>query len=52
MADPNLRPSSAHNSNYWTTNYGAPVWNNNSSLSVGQRGPLLLEVCARGSFVA
>ncbi|XP_061347776.1 catalase-4-like [Gastrolobium bilobum] len=37
------RPSSAFNSPFWTTNYGAPVWNNNSSLSVGSRGPILLE---------
>ena len=36
-------PSSAHDSRHWTTNQGAPVWNNNSSLSVGERGPLLLE---------
>ncbi|KAJ8765520.1 hypothetical protein K2173_014642 [Erythroxylum novogranatense] len=28
------RPSSAYNSPYWTTNVGAPVWNNNSSLLV------------------
>jgi catalase len=26
-----------------TTNTGAPVWNNNSSLTVGDRGPVLLE---------
>lgn len=31
-------PSSAHNSPYWTTNSGAPVWNNNSSVTVGARG--------------
>ncbi|KAG6545799.1 hypothetical protein Mapa_012760 [Marchantia paleacea] len=36
-------PSSKHNSPYWTTNSGAPVWNNNSSLTVGPRGPVLLE---------
>jgi catalase len=37
------RPSSAHNSTHWTTNSGAPVWNNNNSLTVGTRGPILLE---------
>ncbi|XP_059590679.1 catalase isozyme 1 isoform X1 [Vitis vinifera] len=37
------RPSSAYNSPFWTTNSGAPVWNNNSSLTVGPRGPILLE---------
>jgi catalase len=37
------RPSSAHNTPFWTTNSGAPVWNNNSSLTVGSRGPILLE---------
>ena len=31
-------PSSHHDSNYWTTNSGMPVWNNNSSLTVGTRG--------------
>ncbi|KAJ0087050.1 hypothetical protein Patl1_09392 [Pistacia atlantica] len=36
-------PSSAHNSTYFTTNSGAPVFNNNSSLTVGPRGPILLE---------
>ncbi|BDA50585.1 Catalase [Coccomyxa sp. Obi] len=36
-------PSSHHDSPYFTTNSGAPVWNNNSSLTVGQRGPILLE---------
>ncbi|KAE8695890.1 Nucleotide-sugar transporter family protein [Hibiscus syriacus] len=36
------RPSSAFNSPFWT-NSGAPVWNNNSSLTVGARGPILLE---------
>ncbi|GIL51758.1 hypothetical protein Vafri_7681 [Volvox africanus] len=38
-----VRPSSAYNSPYWTTNSGAPVWNNNNSLTVGSRGPILLE---------
>ncbi|GKV21914.1 hypothetical protein SLEP1_g31840 [Rubroshorea leprosula] len=38
-----VRPSSAHNSPFFTTNFGASVWNNNSSLTVGSRGPILLE---------
>mmetsp|Transcript_15125 Transcript_15125/g.37688 ORF Transcript_15125/g.37688 Transcript_15125/m.37688 type:complete len:493 (-) Transcript_15125:784-2262(-) len=38
-----FRPSSSANSVHWTTNSGAPVWNNNSSLTVGPRGPILLE---------
>lgn len=38
-----VRPSSAYNAPYWTTNAGAPVWNNNSSVTVGSRGPVLLE---------
>ncbi|KAG0460748.1 hypothetical protein HPP92_021045 [Vanilla planifolia] len=37
------RPSSAYNSQFWTTNSGAPVWCNSSSLTVGARGPILLE---------
>ncbi|XP_042376220.1 catalase isozyme 2-like [Zingiber officinale] len=37
------RPSSHYSSPFWTTNSGAPVWNNNSSLTVGIRGPILLE---------
>ncbi|KAK9867389.1 hypothetical protein WJX84_006506 [Apatococcus fuscideae] len=37
------RPSSAYNSTHWTTNSGAPVWNNNHSVTVGARGPVLLE---------
>ncbi|XP_065880766.1 catalase isozyme 1-like [Euphorbia lathyris] len=36
-------PSSRFDTPFWTTNYGAPVWNNNSSLTVGRRGPILLE---------
>ena len=32
------RPSSAYDSPYWTTNAGAPVWNNNNSVTVGSRG--------------
>lgn len=38
-----LRPDSANDSRHWTTNGGAPVWNNISSLTVGERGPVLLE---------
>lgn len=41
--DSKMRPNSAFDSPYWTTNSGAPVWNNNSSLTVGERGPILLE---------
>ncbi|XP_060199949.1 catalase isozyme 3 [Lycium barbarum] len=37
------RPSSAANSAFMTTNSGAPVYNNNSSMTVGPRGPVLLE---------
>ncbi|KAI4977347.1 hypothetical protein ZWY2020_057259 [Hordeum vulgare] len=37
------RPTSGANSAYWTTNSGAPVWNNNNALTVGHRGPILLE---------
>jgi len=37
------RPSSQYDTPFWTTNTGAPVWNNNSSLTVGARGPVLLE---------
>jgi hypothetical protein len=33
-----FRPSSAYDSPYWTTNAGAPVYNNDSSLTVGSRG--------------
>lgn len=40
---PQHRPSSSFNPPYWTTNAGAPVWNNNNSLTVGTRGPILLE---------
>lgn len=43
MADAKLRPSSQFDTPYWTTNSGAPVWNNNNSLTVGSRGPILLE---------
>ncbi|CDY52649.1 BnaAnng11640D [Brassica napus] len=37
------RPASSYNSPFFTTNSGAPVWNNNSSMTVGPRGPILLE---------
>lgn len=40
-----FRPSSNYNSPFWTTNSGAPVWNNNASFTVGSRGnwrPLFL----------
>eukprot|EP00891_Asterochloris_glomerata_P000316 jgi/Astpho2/316/Aster-02200 len=37
------RPSSAYDAPYWTTNTGMPIWNNNQSLTVGARGPVLLE---------
>uniref|UniRef100_A0A0D9VP56 Uncharacterized protein n=1 Tax=Leersia perrieri TaxID=77586 RepID=A0A0D9VP56_9ORYZ len=32
------RPSSSFNGPLWSTNSGAPVWNNNNSLTVGSRG--------------
>ncbi|KAL0686858.1 hypothetical protein Bca4012_086535 [Brassica carinata] len=32
------RPASSYNSPFFTTNSGAPVWNNNSSMTVGPRG--------------
>ncbi|KAM7513996.1 hypothetical protein LguiA_003579 [Lonicera macranthoides] len=38
-----FRPSSSYNSPFWTTNTGVPVYNNESSLTVGTRGPVLLE---------
>ncbi|XP_010536468.1 PREDICTED: catalase-3-like [Tarenaya hassleriana] len=38
-----FRPSSSHDTPYYTTNGGAPVYNNISSLTVGTRGPILLE---------
>nr|AKA94107.1 catalase [Ulva prolifera] len=43
MHSDKLRPESANDSRHWTTNGGAPVWNNISSLTVGERGPVLLE---------
>lgn len=36
-----IRPSPVH----LQTNYGAPVWNGTSSLTVGARGPVLLGEC-------
>jgi hypothetical protein len=42
------RPTSGANSGHWTTNYGAPVWNNNSALTVGQRGQRLNRVALPG----
>ncbi|KAJ9542035.1 hypothetical protein OSB04_028541 [Centaurea solstitialis] len=43
LPPPNQRPSSAYNAPFWTTNAGAPVYNNTASLTVGDRGPILLE---------
>jgi len=43
MDPSSVRPSEAHNAPFWTTNSGVPVWNNNQSLTVGSRGPILLE---------
>lgn len=37
-------PSDEQNSDTLTTNYGAAVPNNRDSLTVGERGPTLLEV--------
>ncbi|KAL5984210.1 Carnitine O-acetyltransferase mitochondrial [Asimina triloba] len=37
------RPSSGNNTTFFTTNSGLPVWNNNSALTIGNRGPILLE---------
>lgn len=39
------RPSSAYDSAHWTTNSGAPVWNNNASLTVGERGTSVQTFC-------
>jgi len=36
-------PSSAFNAPFMTTNAGAPVWNDNNALTIGRRGPVLLE---------
>lgn len=38
-----LRPDEKRNSDTWTTNGGAPVPDNRNSLTVGERGPVLLE---------
>ncbi|KAJ1277525.1 hypothetical protein BS78_04G011100 [Paspalum vaginatum] len=38
-----FRPSSSHDGGVTTTNAGAPVWNDNEALTVGPRGPILLE---------
>ena len=38
-----IRPSENFDTPYWTTNTGAPVFNNNDSETVGRRGPILLE---------
>nr|GEX96922.1 catalase-like isoform X1 [Tanacetum cinerariifolium] len=40
---PNQRPSSSYNAPFWTTNAGAPVYNNTTALTIGERGPILLE---------
>ncbi|MEW5300305.1 MAG: hypothetical protein WDW38_008259 [Sanguina aurantia] len=37
------RPSHEADAPFWTTNTGAPVWDNDHSLTVGARGPVLLE---------
>nr|AAC19398.1 root catalase [Mesembryanthemum crystallinum] len=37
------RPSSSYNTSFMTTKTGQPVWNDDSSLTVGARGPILLE---------
>ncbi|KAG8057886.1 hypothetical protein GUJ93_ZPchr0002g26660 [Zizania palustris] len=38
-----FRPSSGLDTKTTTTNAGAPVWNDNEALTVGARGPILLE---------
>ena len=38
LPTPQMRPSSHFDSPHWTTNSGAPVWNNNNSSTVGVRG--------------
>ncbi|KAL3830512.1 hypothetical protein ACJIZ3_019314 [Penstemon smallii] len=37
------RPSSSYNTPFMTTNSGLPVWNDHNSLTIGSRGPILLE---------
>ena len=39
----NIMPSIKFNTDYLTTNTGAPVVNNKYSLRAGKRGPVLLE---------
>ncbi|XP_062160270.1 spermine synthase-like isoform X3 [Alnus glutinosa] len=46
------RPSSAYNSPFWTTNSGAPVWNNNASLIVGSRAADFLGHAPKGKYDA
>ncbi|EOY00797.1 Uncharacterized protein TCM_010721 [Theobroma cacao] len=47
-----FRPPSAFNSPFWTTISGAPVYNNNSSLTVGPRGVhIILGVPRSRSFM-
>ena len=36
-------PTSMNDSTQWTTNAGTPVVDNDHSLTVGERGPVLLE---------
>lgn len=38
-----FRPRDRFDAPYWTTNTGAPVMNNQNSLTAGTRGPILLE---------
>jgi catalase len=38
-----FRPSSSFDTTFTTTNAGAPVWNDDQALTVGSRGPILLE---------
>lgn len=40
-------PSEADNTKYYTTNYGAPIADDDNSLTVGVRGPVLLEGIAK-----
>ncbi|KAK9270912.1 hypothetical protein L1049_026499 [Liquidambar formosana] len=44
------RPSSAYNSPFFTTNSGAPVWNDNSALTVGSRDPVSDWILSRTSI--
>jgi hypothetical protein len=39
------RPSSSFNGPQWSTNSGAPVWNNDNSLTVGSRGIISDPLC-------